>query len=247
MAIVIIPVAVSVHTVVAFIFSMTIQPMWHSTILGPYFVIGAIFTGIASLIIAMAVLRKIYHLEAYLKPIHFQNLAKMLVALTLLWAYATLAEYVTTFYGYEPAHMSVFYSKFKGEYAPVFWIMVVLCFVIPMSILPFRKFRTIPGCVIASISVNIGMWLERYTIVVPTLTNPRLPYQVQLYHPTWVEVAITVASFAMMVFLYAIFVKLFPIISIWEVQEGRELEGPRQAPPAAPTGVEEIAEPGVMR
>ena len=238
MAIVIIPVAVSVHTVVAFIFSMTIQPMWHSTIMGPYFVIGAIFTGIASLLIAMAILRKVYHLEAYLKPIHFENLAKLLIAMALLWAYATFSEYLTTFYGYEPAHMSVFYSKFKGAYAPVFWFMVVCCFVIPMSILPFRKLRTIPGCVTAAVSVNIGMWLERYTIVVPTLTNPRLPYQVQLYHPTWVEVAITVASFAMMVLLYMIFVKIFPIVSIWEIQEGRELARLKQAPPA---GVEPLA------
>ncbi len=225
MAIIIIPVAITVHTVVSFIFSMTIQPMWHSTILGPYFVIGAIFTGIASLLIAMAVLRKVYHLEDYLKPIHFENLAKMLILMTLLWAYATVAEYLTTFYGAEPAHMSVFYTKFSGDYAPVFWTMVFCCFVVPMSILPFHKLRTISGCVVASIFINIGMWLERYTIVVPTLTNPRLPYQVQLYSPTWIEVAITVASFAIMVFLYALFVKVFPIVSMWEIQEGREIAG----------------------
>ncbi len=230
MAIAIIPVAITVHTVVSFIFSMTIQPMWHSTILGPYFVIGAIFTGIASLLIAMAVLRKVYHLEDYLKPIHFENLAKLLIVMTLLWAYATVAEYLTTFYGDEPAHMSVFYTKFTGTFAPVFWTMMFCCFVIPMSILPFHKLRTISGCVVASISINIGMWLERYTIVVPTLTNPRLPYQVQLYYPTWIEVAITVASFAMMILLYALFVKVFPIISMWEIQEGREVAGTQHAP-----------------
>jgi hypothetical protein len=81
------------------------------------------------------------------------------------------------------------------------------------------------------------MWLERYTIVVPTLTNPRLPYQVQLYHPTWVEVAITVASFSMLAFLYMLFVKLFPIISIWEIQEGRELAGHHPAPATGADGV----------
>ncbi len=223
MAVLIIPVAISVHTVVAFIFSMTIQPMWHSTVLGPYFVIGAIFTGIASLLITMAILRKVYHLEDYLQPKHFDYLGRLLIVMVLLWAYATLAEYLTTFYGAEPAHMSVFYTKFTGSYAPIFWSMVFCCFVIPVSLLAFRRTRTVTGTVIASLAINVGMWLERYTIVVPTLTHPRLPYQVQLYQPTWVEVAITVASFAMLFFLYAIFVKLFPVISIWEVQEGREL------------------------
>jgi molybdopterin-containing oxidoreductase family membrane subunit len=223
MAVVIIPVAISVHTVVAFIFSMTIQPMWHSTVLGPYFVIGAIFTGIASLLIAMAILRKVYHLENYFQPKHFDYLGRLLVVMVLLWTYATLAEYLTTFYGSEPAHMAVFYTKFIGSYAPIFWTMVVCCLVIPLPILSFSRTRTVTGTVIASLSINIGMWLERYTIVVPTLSNPRLPYQVQIYQPTWVEVAVTVASFAMLFLLYSIFVKLFPIVSIWEVQEGREL------------------------
>jgi molybdopterin-containing oxidoreductase family membrane subunit len=240
MAIVIIPVAVTVHTVVSFIFSMTIQPMWHSAILGPYFVVGAIFTGIASLLIAMAILRKVYHLEEYIKPSHFENLAKLLIAMMLLWAYFTMSEYLTTFYGDEPAHMSVFYTKFTGDYAPIFWTMVVCCFVIPMAILSFHRFRTVTGCVIASISINIGMWIERYTIVVPTLTNPRLPYQVQLYHPTWIEIAITVASFALMILLYAIFVKIFPIVSIWEIQEGRKLEGVEHAPVTTEAGQQQL-------
>jgi len=238
MAVVIIPVAVSVHTVVAFIFSMTIQPMWHSTVLGPYFVIGAIFTGIASLLIAMAVLRKVYHLEKYFQDVHFDYLGQLLILMVLLWVYATLAEYLTTFYGAEPAHMSVFYTKFTGSFAPIFWTMVVCCLVIPLPILIFR--RTVTGTVIASLAINVGMWLERYTIVVPTLTNPRLPYQVQIYHPTWVEVALTVASFAMLIFLYAIFVKLFPIVSIWEIQEGREIEREKHSEQFVPSATEEL-------
>jgi molybdopterin-containing oxidoreductase family membrane subunit len=240
MAVIIIPVAISVHTVVAFIFSMTIQPMWHSTVLGPYFVVGAIFTGIASLLIAMAILRKVYHLEDYFQPKHFDYLGQLLVVMVLLWAYATLAEYLTTFYGAEPAHMSVFYSKFVGSFAPIFWSMVVCCLVIPLPILAFRRTRTIWGTVIAALAINVGMWLERYTIVVPTLRSPRLPYQVQIYRPTWVELAITVASFAMLFLMYAIFVKLFPIVSIWEVEEGRELARERPATRIALGETEEL-------
>lgn len=247
MAVIIIPVAVSVHTVVAFIFSMTIQPMWHSTILGPYFVFGAIFTGIASLLIAMAILRKVYHLEDYFQPKHFDYLGQLLIVMVLLWTYATVAEYLTTFYGAEPEHMSVFYTKFTGSFAPIFWTMVVCCLVIPLPILVFRGTRTITGTVVASVAINVGMWLERYTIVVPTLSNPRLPYQVQVYQPTWVEVAITVASFAMLFFLYAIFVKLFPIVSIWEVQEGRELDRERPAIQVVPGASQELVGVEVVR
>ena len=99
MAILIIPIAVSVHTVVSWIFGMTIRPMWHSSILGPYFVVGAIFSGIAAIIIALAILRKVHHLEDYLKPIHFNYLGILLLTMTSLWFYFTLSEYLTVGYG----------------------------------------------------------------------------------------------------------------------------------------------------
>ncbi len=230
MAIAIIPIAISVHTVVSFIFSMTVQPMWHTALMGPYFVVGAIFSGIASIIIAMAILRKTLHLERYLKPMHFGNLGLLLLTMCLLWTYFTGAEYLTTFYGGEPAHMRVFDAKFSGPYAPLFWTMFVLCFVIPFPILAIRRTRTITGCVIASIAINIGMWLERFTIVVPSLSTPRLPYTSWIYLPTWVEWSVTAASFALLALLYVAFLKLFPIVSVWEVDEGAGAAGP--APPA---------------
>jgi formate-dependent nitrite reductase membrane component NrfD len=107
MAVAIIPVAVSVHTIVSFDFSMANVPMWHSTIFGPYFVAGAIFSGIAGLIIAMAALRKFLHLEDYLHPVHFQNLAKLLLMMSLLWGYFVFAERLTVWYGNEPSEMEV--------------------------------------------------------------------------------------------------------------------------------------------
>ena len=221
MAILVIPIAISVHTVVSFVFAMTIQPMWHSAIFGPYFVAGAIFSGIAALIIAMAIIRKVYKLDNYLKDIHFNNLSILLLVMSCLWFYFTFCEYITVFYGSEPVHLDVLYSKFTGEYAPYFWTMVATCFVIPFSILSNRNTRTITGSVIASISVTIGMWLERFTIVVPTLVNPRLPYERGIYSPTWVEAAITAGSLALFILLYVIFTKFFPIVSIWEIKEGR--------------------------
>ncbi|RMG55555.1 MAG: polysulfide reductase [Acidobacteria bacterium] len=247
MAVLVIPIAVSVHTVVSWVFAMTIQPMWHSTIFGPYFVAGAIFSGIAALILAMAVIRRVYHLEEYLKPVHFNHLGVLLLVMTLLWLYFTFAEHLTSYYGAEPAHMRVFWTKVTGRYAPAFWTMVVCCFIIPFSLLSRRRTRTITGTVIASVAVIIGMWLERFTIVVPTLVNPRLPYERGLYSPTWVEVAITVGCFAMFILLYVIFTKLFPIISIWEVREGREraLQETAERIKTYLPGEEEVEEVGV--
>jgi molybdopterin-containing oxidoreductase family membrane subunit len=223
LAVLVIPVAVSVHTVVSFVFSMTIQPMWHSAIFGPYFVAGAIFSGIAALIIAMAVLRKVYKLHDYIKDIHFNYLGLLLFVMTLLWFYFTFAEYLTTFYGNEPVHMTIFWEKLAGRFSWPFWAMVIGCFVIPFIFLCNRRTRTVTGTVIASTTVIIGMWLERFIIVVPTLANPRLPYERGIYFPTWVEWSVTAGCVAAFVFLYVIFAKLFPMVSIWEIKEGREI------------------------
>jgi Ni/Fe-hydrogenase subunit HybB-like protein len=222
MAVTVLPIAVSVHTVVSYVFSMTVQPMWHSAIFGPYFVAGAIFSGIAAIIVAMAILRRVYHLEDYFRQVHFNYLGILLLVMTCLWLYFTFCEYLTVFYGAEPAHLTVFYEKIRGKYAPHFWIMVLTCFVIPFILLANNKTRTIKGTVIASLSVTIGMWLERFTIVVPTLMHPRLPYETGVYTPSWVEWSILAGCFALFAIIYMVFTKLFPIVSIWEVQEGRE-------------------------
>ncbi|MFC1971814.1 NrfD/PsrC family molybdoenzyme membrane anchor subunit [Chloroflexota bacterium] len=222
MAIAVIPIAVSVHTVVSFVFAMTIQPMWHSAIFGPYFVVGAIFSGVAALIIAMYLIRKFYHLGDYLKHKQFNNLGLLLLVMACFWFYFTLSEYLTAFYGNEPTHMTVFWSKFTGEFAPHFWAMFIFCFVIPFPILAINRTRTILGTTIASISVVIGMWLERYVIVVPTLTAQRLASDLPTYVPTWVEWSILAGCAAFFCLLYVLFSKFFPIIAIWEIREGRE-------------------------
>ena len=222
MAIGVIPIAVSVHTVVSFVFAMTIQPMWHSAIFGPYFVAGAIFSGIAALIVAMNVIRKVYHLEDYLRPIHFNYLGILLLVMTLLWFYFTFAEYITVYYGHEPIQMEIFWSKLNGPFALYFWAMVLFCFVIPFPILSVRRWRTPVGTLMASLSVVIGMWLERFVIVVPTLTHPRVLNETVAYLPTWVEWSILAGSISFFIFIYMVFTKIFPIVSIWEVREGRE-------------------------
>ncbi|MFI5143236.1 MAG: NrfD/PsrC family molybdoenzyme membrane anchor subunit [Thermoanaerobaculales bacterium] len=221
MMILVIPIAVSVHTVISYIFAMTLQPGWHSTIFGPYFVVGAIFSGIAALLMMMIVLRKVFHLERYLKEIHFGHLSKLLLIMSLLWFYFTFSEYLTAFFGNEPTEMRVFYYKFTGPFAPYFWGMVVCNFVIPVAILSFQRTRRIPGIFFASATVVVGMWLERLNIVIPSLANPRLPYPTGFYVPSLAEWGLFVGGIATFILGFVVFSRFFPLISIWEIQEGR--------------------------
>ena len=232
---------VTVHTVVSWIFGMTIQPGWHTAVIGPYFLLGAIFSGVAAVAIVAALLRKVYRLEEYITPKHFNYIGQFLVALTLAWFYFTVAEYVTTIYGQEPAHMNVFLAKLLEEFSPQFALMFLLCFVIPLPILAIKRLRTITGVVVAGICINVGMWLERWTVIIPSMTRPRLPFGPGFYTPTWVEWAIMAACFAGMALLYMIFAKLFPILPIWEIKEGmerdKEMEALQSGSPAITAGV----------
>lgn len=224
MAILIIPIAVSVHTVVSWIFGMTFRPGWHSTIFGPYFVIGAIFSGTAGIITAMAIFRSAYHLEGYIKPLHFQKLGILLLSLDFMYIYFTFSEYLTVGYTAEKPDAGLLDILFSGNYSLTFWSMAVLGLFLPAIIIAHPKTRNIKGIVIASLLVNVGLWLKRYVIIIPTLSSPFLPIQGvpwewAHYSPTWVEWSITAGAFAGFALLYTLFSKVFPIVSVWETRE----------------------------
>lgn len=222
MAVLIIPIAISVHTVVSYIFATTLQPAWHSTIFGPYFVVGAIFSGIAALLIAMAVIRKSLGLQGVLKDIHFNRLGLLLFVMDLIMIYFTFGIYLVEITGNEPFIMEVIMKKITGPEAIPFWGMIGLGFIMPAVILAFPKGRSVKGCVIASVFILVGMWIERFLIIVPTLSRPRLPWPEGIYSPTWVEWSITAGCLAAFALGYVLFAKIFPIISVWEVREGTE-------------------------
>jgi Ni/Fe-hydrogenase subunit HybB-like protein len=167
--------------------------------------------------------RKAYGLQAYLKPIHFRYLGQLLLVMSLLWFYFTFAEYLTAYYGNKPEEMDIFWAKWSGPFWPFFWGMVLTNFAIPLLCLVRLGRRTIGKVLVASFAVLVGMWLERFIIIVPTLSNPRLPVGDGLYWPTWVEWGLMSGSFALFILFYILFTKLFPVISIWEIQEGREV------------------------
>jgi molybdopterin-containing oxidoreductase family membrane subunit len=234
MAVVIIPVAVSVHTIVSWDFAMAIQPMWHSTIFGPYFVVGAIYSGVAVLMLAMYLLRKGLHIEQYLNDKVFNNLGLMFLAFAMLWSYFTFAEHLTVWYGNEHSERIVFDARIDGRFSGYFWTMIVVNTIIPFLVLPFRWGRKPLGTAIVGFGVLIGMWIERYLIVVGTLSFPRLTYTEGFYSPTWVEVGILIGSVGLFGFLYFTFIQLAPIVSLWEVREGEHIQNRPPAPEHPP-------------
>lgn len=219
MAVIIIPVAIFVHTVVSYIFSITLRPGWNSTIYGPYFVIGAIFSGTAAILIVMVVFRKLFHLEEYITEKHFRSLSYLLVTLLIFYAYFTFTEYLTIGYKSEEAEKELLNQLLLGKTAVWFWSFVIGGLVIPGFLIIFRKIRVIPRVVIASVFIFVAMWIKRFVIVLGTLQVPQIPIEFGSYQATIVEVSITLAALAGFVLLFALFAKIFPIISIWEVVE----------------------------
>lgn len=242
MAVIIIPLAVSVHTVVSWIFSMTLRPGWDSSIFGPYFVIAAIFSGAASVILLMYILRRIFRLEAYLEPRHFRNLGILLLAFNMLYLYFNINEYLTVGYKFPGNDRVLLDRLFFGDYAPFFWSVQVLGVLVPMllmmAVLGMKRYQqfTVPGIALASLLVVVGAWAKRYLIIIPALSSPylpmqRLPWEWMHYRATWVEWSITAAGFAGFLLIYTVLSKLFPIVSIWETREGEVAQPEAQPAP----------------
>jgi molybdopterin-containing oxidoreductase family membrane subunit len=155
----------------------------------------------------------------------------MLFTMSLLWFYFTFTEYLVTWYGNDAAEMPVFWSKVSGPYAPMFWLMVACNFIIPFPILAIKKLRTIPLICFASCCIIVGMWIERFLIIVPTLIHPYLPYNYGHYWPSVTEMCIAGGTAGFFVLLYFLFAKFSPMISIWEYEEGQQLAHAIPPPP----------------
>lgn len=228
MMILIIPIAVSVHTVVSWIFAMTLREAWNSAIFGFFFVAGAIFSGIATLIIMMALLRRVYRLEEYLTERHFRYLGLLMAAMAGVMLYANISEYVTAGFKFEEGSEFIFRQLFVAEFAPYFWFYLIGGLLVPILLMSIPRMRTISGIVTAAVLVDLAMFVERYFIVVTGLRAPLLPYEPANYAPTWIEWSITAGGFAFFALLVTLFVKVFPIMAVYEmVEEREELMGER--------------------
>ena len=218
MAAIIIAIAIIVYSVLAWIFSVTLQPGWHSTIFGPYFVIAAVYSGTGVLIIVMWIYRKIYHLEAYITKSHFVKIGILLLILAAFFGYFTFSEYLTKWYGSE-SNDAILIDKLFEEF---FWMFIISNYagvIIPLVIIGFPKLRTINSITFAAVVSVVALWFNRYLIVVPTLESPYLPIQdarIEYLHyaPTWVELFTSIGGLALFCLFFTLASKFVPIIEV---------------------------------
>ena len=234
LAVLIIPLAVSVHSIVSWDFAMSIVPGLHQTIFAPYFVVGAIYSGTAGIVTVMFVLRKYMGFEQYSTKLHFDNLGKLLLVLSLLWTYINMIELFTGWYSGTSDEYEQLSFKLFGFYAPLYWMMILFCAAAPLLMIS-KRFRTsfVPMLVL-SIAINIGMYTERFLIVATSLARQYLPDAWGFYSPSLVEISIMVGSFAVFTTLFLVFVKIFPSVSMYEVKE--TMDTPKLKPAIAQAG-----------
>lgn len=230
MAAMIIAIAIIVYSVLAWIFGVTLQPGWHSTIFGPYFVIAAIFSGVGLLIILMAIFRKIYHLEKYITLKHFVNLGIVLFVIAAFFGYFTFSDYLTKWYGSVKMD-KILIDKLFTEFKTYFIFANYVGILTPIIIIAIPRLRTIRNITAASVIALLALWVNRYIIIIPTLETPFLPIQDTrhdwlFYSPTWVEWSLTAAGVAVFGMLFMIISKLAPIVSISELEEAAEKNNP---------------------
>jgi Ni/Fe-hydrogenase subunit HybB-like protein len=218
----IIPVMFSVHTIVSWDFAMALQPGWHSTIFGPYFVIGALFSGAGAVIIALIVVRKALHLEYFIRPEHFNGMAMFMLVLSLAWDYFYFNDFIVPWYGQEPVEKATTALLTGGRAAPFFYLMIFSNVILPAATLWSKKLRTnLPVLFIVAFFVQVGMYLERVIIIPISLGQNELPFSWGIYWLQLPETLITIGAFAFLLFNYLLFTKTFPIIPVWEVHEGQ--------------------------
>ena len=223
MATMIIAIAIIVYSVLAWIFGVTLQPGWHSTIFGPYFVIAAVFSGTGLLIILMWIFRKVYHLEEYITQRHFINVGVLLTVIAAFYGYFTFSDYLTKWYGSIKMD-SILIDKLFSEYYSLFIFANYIGILLPGIIIAFPRFRTIRNITVAAVIALLALWVNRYIIVIPTLETPFLPIQDTRpdwikYSPTWIEWSLTFAGVSIFAMLFMLVSKIAPIISISEMQE----------------------------
>ena len=218
MAAMVIAIAIIVYSVLAWIFSVTLQPGWHSTIFGPYFVIAAVYSGTAVLIVIMWIYRKIYKLEEFITRKHFVNVGVVMLVLGAFFGYFTFSEYLTKWYGSEKNDEQLISVLFNRYY----WLFIFSNYIgvlLPLLVVGLPKLRTIRWITISAVVVIVALWINRYLIVVPTLETPYLPVQDARaawvhYSGTWVEWVLTLGGIGSLLLFFTLGSKLIPIVPL---------------------------------
>ncbi len=213
------PLVLSVHSVVSWDFAVSIVPGWHATIFAPYFVAGAIFSGFAMVLTLLIPVRRIFGLEEYITDYHFENMSRFILLTSTIVGYAYGAEYFIAWYSGVEAERTSFFMRALGPYWISTWIMITCNAVFP-QLLWFKKLRTnLPFLFVLAFLINLGMWFERYVIIITGLSREHDPAVWGTYTPSLAEMSILVGSFCWFSMFFLIFLKIFPVVAIYEVKE----------------------------
>ncbi|MBN2747585.1 MAG: polysulfide reductase NrfD [Bacteroidales bacterium] len=229
--ILIIPVAMSIHTVTSWLSALTLRAGWDSTIFGPYYVSGAFVAGSGAVLVAMYFIRRGYGLQNYITDYHFDKMGKLMVLVSLVYLYFNLNEFLVPGYKMKTHDAIHLHTLFSGEYSLMFWLTQTFGLILPIVLGLFKKMRKPFPLMLIGASLVIGAWYKRVIIIVPTLIHAHLPIQnvpkdFTEYNPTGMEITITIGVIATAVLIVAILAKLFPVVPIWETahEKGVDIE-----------------------
>jgi Ni/Fe-hydrogenase subunit HybB-like protein len=212
------PLVISVHTIVSFDFAVGIVPGWHATIFPPYFVAGAIYAGFAMVLILAIPLRRLYGLEGFITMRHLENMAKILLATGLIVGYGYMIEAFMAWYSGSPYEKFIILNRLTGPYAPVYWSLL-FCNLVTPQLLWFKRVRTRPLALwLIALVVSVGMWLERFVIIVTSLHRDFLPSSWGMYAGTFWDWSLFIGTIGFFFALLFLFIRFLPMISIFEMR-----------------------------
>jgi molybdopterin-containing oxidoreductase family membrane subunit len=221
------PLVISVHTIVSMDFATSVLPGWHTTLFPPYFVAGAVFSGFGMVLMLLIIVRTVMHLERYITPRHLDAMAKIMLLTGSMVALSYATEFYNAWYSHNAYERYVFLNRAVGPYAWCLGVMIA-CNALGPQLLWSRRIRqSVPALFVLSILVNVGMWFERFVIIVTSLHRSYLPSTWTMYRPTVIEVGTLVGSFGLFFTCFLLFVRLLPMIAMWEVKTLAGHEAPR--------------------
>jgi Ni/Fe-hydrogenase subunit HybB-like protein len=212
------PLVISVHTIVSMDFATSILPGWHTTLFPPYFVAGAVYSGFGMVMTLLILTRHVMHLEAYITRRHLDAMAKVMLFTGSIVALSYATEFFSAWYGGNLYEQAAIFGRAIGPYAWAFWTMVA-CNVLAPQVLWSRRVRgSVPTLFVLSILVNVGMWFERFVIIVTSLHQSYLPSSWVMYRPTIIEVGTLIGSFGLFFTSFLLFIRVLPMIAMWEIK-----------------------------
>jgi molybdopterin-containing oxidoreductase family membrane subunit len=237
----ILPVMFSVHTIVAWDFAAASRPGWSSTIFGPYFVVGALHSGIAAVAMVLVIVRKtMKNMKYFIRLEHFDALGKLMLVVSMGWAYFFFNDYLVQWYGGDKFTDILLHWHEAGPMGWMWFGMLIFNVAIPFLTLWNKKIRTNPGLIFTiGLVINVGMWFERYIIIPISLTITRMPFTWEMYKPG-IEVPLGIGTLAFFALLYMIASRLVPLVPVWEVQEGQMAHSLRKVGRAVVPTVSEL-------